>query len=143
MSDTLSFLALYVLCRSEESGEIETNDRTTTNPIKVLLAIEPLMYREALAFYLRKHRPQAEVILASGETLKAEVERTKPLLIIANEPPATTKEAETFWVALRINEQRIDADISVDGYSALVYDVTAQDLLAAVDRAVEELVDGA
>jgi hypothetical protein len=118
------------------------SDHTTTNPIKVLLAIEPLMYREALAFYLRKHRPQAEVILASEETLKAEVERTKPLLIIANEPPATAKEAETFWVVVRMGEQRIDADISVDGYSALVYDVSPRDLLAAVDRAVEELVEG-
>ena len=119
------------------------NDPTTTNPIKVLVAIEPLMYQEVIASYLRHHRPQAEVILASGETLEAEVERTKPLLIIANEPPATAKEAETFWVAVHMGEQRIDADISVDGYSALVYDVSGRDLLAVVDRAVKELVDGA
>ena len=83
------------------------------------------------------------MILASSETLEAEAERTKPLLIIANEPPATAKETEAFWVAIRIGEKRIDADISVDGYSASVYDVSGPDLLAAVDRAVEELVDGA
>ena len=119
------------------------NDRTTGRLIKVLLAIEPLMYREVMASYLRHHRPQAEVILASGETLQAEVERVRPLLIIANEPSTTAKAAQAFWVGIRIGEQRIDADISVDGYSATVQDVSPQDLLAAVDRAAEELVDGA
>ena len=119
------------------------NDRTTSHPIKVLVAIEPLMYREVMASYLRHHRPQAEVILASGETLEAEVERERPLLIIANEPSATAKAAEAFWVGLRIGEQRIDADISIDGYTATVQNVSPQDLLAAVDRAAEELVDGA
>src|SRR5215203_2832192 len=67
------------------------NERSTTHPIKVLLAIEPLMYREVMASYLRHHRPQAEVILASGETLQAEVERVRPLLIIANEPSQQPK----------------------------------------------------
>ena len=101
------------------------------------------MYREVMASYLRHHRPQAEVILASGETLEAEVERERPLLIIANEPSATAKAAESFWVGIRISEQRIDADISIDGYTATVQNVSPQDLLAAVDRAAEELVDGA
>ena len=119
------------------------NDRVTSHPIKVLVAIEPLMYREVLASYLRHHRPQAEVILASGESLEAEAERARPLLIIANEPSAMTKAAETFWVAIRIGEQRIDADISIDGYTATVQNVSPQDVLAAVDRAAEELVDGA
>ena len=119
------------------------NERTTTNPLKVLLAIEPLMYREVMASYLRHHRPQAEVILASGETLEAELERERPLLIIANEPSVPAKAAEAFWVGIRIGEQRIDADISIDGYTATVQNVSPQDLLAAVDRAAEELVDGA
>jgi hypothetical protein len=120
------------------------DDPTASNPIKVLVAIEPLMYREVIASYIGHHRPQAEVILlASGETLEAELERTKPLLTIAHEPPATLEGTGTFWVAMRIGARRIDADISVDGYSAIVHDVSVQDLLAAVDRAVEELVDGA
>jgi hypothetical protein len=119
------------------------DDRTTTNPIKVLIAVEPLLYREVLASYVGHHRPQAEVILASAETLEAELERAKPLLIIAHEPPPTVEGTGTFWVAMRIDAQRIDADISVDGYSALVQDVSGRDLLAAVDRAFEEVVDGA
>jgi len=46
-------------------------------------------------------------------------------------------------VGIRISEQRIDADISIDGYTATVKNVSPQDLLAAVDRAAQELVDGA
>src|SRR5215212_10257130 len=123
------------------------NKRSTTHPIKVLLTIEPLMYREVMASYLRHHRPQAEVILASAKTLEAEVERVRPLLIIANEPSAepsvTVKAAQTFWVGIHIGEQRIDADISIDGYTATVQNVSPQDLLAAVDRTAQELVEGA
>src|SRR5918993_320761 len=104
------------------------NDRTTSHSIKVLVAIEPLMYREVLASYLRHHRPQAEVILASGESLEAEAERARPLLIIANEPSTMAKAAETFWVAIRIGEQRIDADISVNGYSVNGYTATVQNV---------------
>jgi hypothetical protein len=46
--------------------------------VRVLVAIEPNMYREVLAFHIREQRPQSVVVLASPDTLRAEAERTRP-----------------------------------------------------------------
>ena len=60
--------------------------------VRVLVAIEPFMYGEVVAFSLRKERPRAEVtLLASSENLATEVERTKPHLVVANRVPPAAK----------------------------------------------------
>jgi hypothetical protein len=107
--------------------------------VRVVVAIEPQMYRQVLAFHFRQKRPRSEVILASSQTLQAEVERTRPHLIVANEvPPELKKKTGTFWVEVR-NDEGLVATISADGYSTTIHDVSLQDLLAAVDKAEEEL----
>lgn len=60
--------------------------------VRIVVAIEPRMYREVLAFYFSKQRPQAEVVLASPETLREEVKRTRPHLLVANIVPSELKE---------------------------------------------------
>ena len=59
--------------------------------VRVLVAIEPHMYREVLAFHISQQRPQSEVTLASAQTLEATAERTRPHLIVANEVPPMLK----------------------------------------------------
>ena len=55
---------------------------------RILKAIEPGMYAEALAFSLRKHRPHAEVsLLEPSEDIEAEARRAGPHLIVANWVP--------------------------------------------------------
>lgn len=66
--------------------------------VRVLVAIEPQMYREVLACYFRQQRPRLEVTLASSQTLRHEARRTKPHLIIATEIPPEFKEMGVFWV---------------------------------------------
>jgi hypothetical protein len=114
--------------------------------VRVLVALDPFMYGEALAFSLRKRRPRAEVtLLASSEEhlLAAELERARPHLVVANRvPPAATKARSFFWVevdALR-GPTSLDAEISADGYSGSVADVRVEHVLAALDRAEEELL---
>ena len=61
--------------------------------VRILVAIEPQMYREVLAFHLRQERPRcAEVVLACPQTLLAEAERVRPHLIFATEDPPELKE---------------------------------------------------
>src|ERR671916_988156 len=105
--------------------------------VRILVAIEPHMYREVLAFHFRQERPLSEVTLASTQSLWAEAERTRPHLIIANEVPPELKEKVGFlWVELSTNDVLV-ASISSDGYSTTIHDVSLQDLLAAVDQAEE------
>jgi len=110
-----------------------------TEVVRILVAIEPQMYREVIAVHFRQERPRSEVVLASSQALRDEAERTKPHLIVANEvPPELKEEGGFFWVELRVEDVLV-ASISADGYSDTVRDVSLQDLLAAVDKAEEKL----
>ena len=106
--------------------------------VRILVAIEPLMYREVIALHFRQEHPRSEVVLASKQTLRAEAERISPHLILANEVPLELKERGVFWVEMPTGDVPV-ATISADGYSRTTHDVSLQDLLAVVDRADEEL----
>ena len=105
--------------------------------VRILVAIEPQMYREVLAFHIRQQRPRTDVVLASPQTLEAEAERTQPHMIVADEVSAELKEMVVLWMQVR-KDDRLDATIGDDGYFTMD-DVTLQDLLAAVDKAEEQL----
>ena len=112
---------------------------------RVLIAIEPRMYAEVIAFSIGQHRPDAEVsVLAPSEGLEDALLGLRPHLVVANREPRTAR-GETFWVVL--DEPRADdglkhlgAEISANGYSRSVEDVRTDHELAALDRAVEALV---
>jgi len=107
--------------------------------VRVLVAIEPNMYREVLAFHIRQQRPNSVVVLASAETLRAEAGHMRPHLIIASEvPPILRESVGFFWVELHA-DGHLDADIKANGYSTTIRDVSLEDLLAVVDKAGEEL----
>ena len=115
--------------------------------VRVLIAIEPRMYAEALAFSLRKHRPRAQVtLLGPSEDVEAEARRARPHLIVANRVPRAAR-AGAFWVEVAEpvggeGAKRLGAEISADGYSGSVANVSTGDVLAALDRAEEQLVLG-
>ena len=108
--------------------------------VRVLVAIEPKMYQEVIAFHISQQRPQAVVALASAQTLQAEAKRMRPHLIIASEVPPRLREQRgffCFWVELRA-DGRLDADIKTNGHSTTIRDVSLEDLVALVDKAEEE-----
>jgi hypothetical protein len=107
--------------------------------VRILVAIEPRMYREVLAFHIRNQRPRSEIVLASPETLRDEVERTRPHLIVANMVPPELKEMR-YWVEI-CTDEGLMATISADGYFAIIHDVSLEDLLVAVDKAAEDLAN--
>ena len=109
--------------------------------VRILVAIEPSMYREVLAFRLRQQRPRSEVVLASPQTLLAEAERVRPHLIFANDVPPNLKE-KGFWVEVRTDDGLV-ATISINRYSDTIHDVALQDFLAVVDKTLEEFAHGA
>jgi hypothetical protein len=112
---------------------------------RVLISIEPSMYAEALAFSIGRHRPHAEVsVLGPSEGLEDAVLGARPHLVVANRVPRTVRE-RAFWVKLdepRAGEkiERLGAEISAEGYSKRVDDLRTAHVVAALDRAEEELV---
>jgi hypothetical protein len=108
--------------------------------VRILVALEPQMYGEVLAFHFRQKRPLSEVVRASLETLEAQAKRTRPHLIVANEVTPELKEqmGSFFWVELRTDDGLV-ASINANGHSTTIHDVSLQDLLAVVDKTQEEL----
>src|SRR5919112_2850755 len=90
----------------------------------VLIAIQPRMYAEVLAFSIGRHRPHAEVsLLSPSEELEDAVQRLRPHLVVANSvPQAAREDASFFWVEMaeaRAGDgaKRLGARIDADGYS--------------------------
>ncbi len=114
---------------------------------RVIISMGPPMYAEALAFSLGKHRPRAEVsLLDPSEDLEAEARRARPHLIVANRVPRAAR-AGTFWIEVAQpiggeGPKTLGAEISADGYSRSVANVRTEHVLAALDRAEEELILG-
>ena len=114
---------------------------------RVLISIGPRMYAEALAFSVRQNRPHAEVaLLDPSEDLGAEARRARPHLIVANRVPREAREG-AFWVEVTEpvagqGARRLGAEISANGYSRTVGDVDTGHVLAALDRAEEQLLLG-
>jgi hypothetical protein len=109
-----------------------------TPAVRILVAIEPHIYRQVLAFHFRQERPLAEVALASSGALLDEARRARPHLIFASEVPQELKKTGVYWVEVSTDDVLV-ATISADGYSTTIDDVSLQDLLAVVDKAQEEI----
>jgi hypothetical protein len=114
---------------------------------RVLIAIEPRMYAEVLAFSIGWHRPRAEVsLLGPAEDPEDALQRLRPHLVVANSvPQAALGEAASFWVEMAEAQagdgaKRLGARIGADGYSRSMDDVSTAHVLAALDRAEREFI---
>ena len=109
--------------------------------VRILVAIEPQMYGEVLAFHFRQERPLSEVVLASSQTLHAEAELMRPHLIIANavSPELELKEKRSYFLVQVSMVDGLVATISANGHSDTIQDVSLEELVAVVDKAEEEL----
>jgi hypothetical protein len=53
--------------------------------VRVLVTVEPRMYREALALAVQRHRPGAEVMLVPANVLDGQVEDFEPHVLVRND----------------------------------------------------------
>src|SRR5918998_2573018 len=88
--------------------------------------------------------PARVTLLCPSEDVEAEARRARPHLIVANRVPRTAR-AGCFWVEVAEpiggwGAKRLGAEISADGYSGSVANVSTGDVLEALDRAEEQLV---
>jgi len=107
----------------------------------VLVAIAPRSYRESVALYIHRHRPQAEVSIVSPEGLDAEVGRSSPHLVVCNEASEAVLEVAITWVRI-LFEDSLGAEVSIDGRIQRVEDVAMNDILEGFDRTEALLTEG-
>lgn len=105
--------------------------------MRILVTVQPQMYREALALALHDYRPDAEVLLGQLKFLNGKAEDFRPHLLVRND----TDEADTelwenvlCWVEILYSDG-MDARVRIDGEVQEIEDISMQDLLAIVERA--------
>ena len=112
--------------------------------VRVLVTVEPRMYREAIAFSLQSNCPEAEVMLVPEEVMDGQVEDLAPHVLVRNDADRAVPEGLLSSVVCRMEVLYTDsmaARVSVGESSYTIEDATMEDLLSLVDE-VEELVSG-
>ena len=112
--------------------------------VRVLVTVEPRMYREAIALYVQRDRPKAEVMLVSEEVMDGQVEDFAPHVLVRNDSDRVVPEGLLGSMVCRMEVLYTDgmaARVSVGDSSYTIEDATMEDLISLVDEA-EELVSG-
>jgi hypothetical protein len=112
--------------------------------VRVLVTVEPRMYREAIALALQRARPHSEVMLAPENVLDGQVGEFAPHVLVRNDSDREIPEGQLGSVVLSVEMLYTDgmsARISVGARSYTIEDATMDDLISLVDEA-EGLASG-
>ena len=113
--------------------------------VRVLITLEPRMYREAIALALRRSRPHSEVLLAAEESLNGQVHDFAPHVIVRSDSGREVPEGQPGSVVCRVEVLYTDdmgvRVIVVGGRSYTIEDASMEDLISLVDEA-EGLISG-
>jgi hypothetical protein len=121
-----------------------SHTRGANKMVRVLVTVEPRMYREAIAIAVHRNRPEAEVMLVAEEGMDGQVKDFAPHVLVRNDSDRVVPEGLLGSVVCRMEVLYTDsmaARVSVGDRSYRIEDATMEDLLALVDEA-EELVSG-
>jgi hypothetical protein len=108
--------------------------------MRILVAIEPLSYREIVAFVLSEHRHEAEVMVAAAKELDDKVVDFAPHLIVCEELTPKVQARASSWVRL-LPPGRRDAAMRVGDQHTRILNMGIEDLLRVVDAAKEMISD--
>ena len=106
--------------------------------VRVLITVEPRMYREALALAVQRHRPDAEVLLVPESTMDGHVDGFAPHVLVRSDGGAAFPEGLLESVVCRVEvlyTDHMSARVSVGDRSFTLDDASMGDLLALVDEA--------
>ena len=70
--------------------------------VRVLITLEPRMYREAIALALRRSRPDSEVLLAAEESLNGQVHDFAPHVLVRSDSGPEVPEEKLGSVLCRV-----------------------------------------
>lgn len=100
--------------------------------VRILIANEPLVYREVFAGALRLICPDAEIVEAAAGDLDREVERFRPDLVLCSHVSPTVESMVQNWILL-YPENEPAVMICTAGELSTVSDVDLEDMTALVD----------
>ena len=105
--------------------------------MRVLVTLSPRMYRDAVALSIHRNRPGLDVRSAPPEEAEREIAAFRPRLLVHNDT-APISEAALAGVPGRVEvlySDSMDARVWADGAASEARDMSAEELLRAVDNA--------
>jgi hypothetical protein len=105
--------------------------------IRVLVALSPRMYRQAIALSIHRNRPGLDVRATPPEAAAGEIKAFRPHLLVHNDT-APIPEGALAGVPCRVEvlySDSMDARVSADGRLGRIGDMDVGGLLRVVDRA--------
>jgi hypothetical protein len=106
--------------------------------VRVLITVEPRMYREAIALAVQRSRPEAEVMLVPEGDLDGQLDGFGPHALVRNDTDAEVPEKVLGSVVCRVEVLFTDglaARVSIGERTFEIEDASMGDLLALVDEA--------
>ena len=113
--------------------------------VRVLVSVEPTMYREVIALSVQGARPHSEVVLSPEHVLDGQVKDFAPHVLVRSEASSEIPEEELgSSVVLRVEvlytDDGMDARVSGSGGSSYtIEDASTDDLISLVDEAGERV----
>ena len=103
--------------------------------MRILLAVEPALYREALAHFLRRERPNDDVRLAAPDALDREASSLRPHMVVCTDAASEVRGVGVpSWVVIRYHDG-LSASVFLGGRGPrLVQDMAMEDLLGVVEE---------
>ena len=112
--------------------------------MRILITVSPLMYREALALAIHRHRPDFEVRIGPPENSYEKVGRFDPHVLVRADNDGLDPlllERIPSWVEIMYTDS-MNARIALDGSIEEVSDMPIDDLLRVVDEAERPVLRG-
>ena len=104
--------------------------------MRVLVTVTPLMYRQAMALSIRRQRLGLDVRVAPPEDTGRELAEFRPHLLVHNDGLGPEDVADVPCRVKVLYSDSMDAHISADGQVSTASDMSTEDLLGVVDRAI-------
>ncbi len=106
--------------------------------VRVLVTVEPRMYREVIALAIQHHRPDAEVLLVPESVLDGQVDGFDPHVLVRNDGGGTVPEwllKDMVCRAEVLYTDHMTTRVTVGDRTFTIEDACIDDLLALVDEA--------
>jgi hypothetical protein len=116
--------------------------RKGTSIVRILVTVEPRMYREALALSLQRRGQDYEVLVGTAGALDRQAREFRPHLLIRNDTDEADMESHgdvLCWIEILYSDS-MSSRVSLDGEVWTIENICLDDLTDILNR-IEGLVD--
>ena len=118
--------------------DTEKDDRMT-----LFVSLEPRAYSEVIGHTIGVMRPRLEVEVVEPDSLRSEVERENPEIVLCSKPyHGYNHGSGPYWLEYYPYAERPNDTIRINGKRSGMTDVEMNDLLELVDRASAHRLSG-